>query len=117
MNNANEVVEKLESSDQDEIKSSTKEISNNENFVKVEKKPRSILSIFSILIGVFISVFLIIFCGFTVFNIFNTNIISGVFIKNIDVSNLSPSDAKYQLDNFLKNNIPEEITLKHGDFE
>ena len=45
MNNANEVVEKLESSDQDEIKSSTKEVSNNENFVKVEKEPRSILSI------------------------------------------------------------------------
>ena len=56
MNNANEVVEKLESFNQDEIKSSTKEVSN-ENFVKVEKKPRSILSIFSILIGVFISVF------------------------------------------------------------
>ena len=48
---------------------------------------------------------------------FNTNIISGVSIKDIDVSGLSPSDAKYQLDNYLKGNIPEEIKVKHGDFE
>lgn len=30
---------------------------------------------------------------------------------------LSPSDAKYQLDNYLKGKLPEEITIKHGEFE
>ena len=147
MSNANEVVEKnstenevksdvkessaekkaesnkKESSVENEAKSDVKEISTDkksESDVKessAEKKPRSILSVFSITLGVFIGILLIIFCGFTVFNMFNTNIISGVSIKDIDVSNLSPSDAKYQLDNFLKQNIPEEITVKHGDFE
>ena len=38
-------------------------------------------------------------------------------IKGIDVSNMSKSDAKYQLDNYIKDSLPEEITLKHGDFE
>ena len=117
MSNANEVLEKKENKEvSNEVKSSV-ENNSNENLIDVEKKPKSILSIFSIIIGVFISILLVIFCGFTVFNMFNTNIISGVFIKDIDVSNLSPSDAKYQLDNYFKSHLPDEITVKHGDFE
>ncbi len=115
MNNANEVVEKEDFSNENQL--NNENVSTSENLVKVEKRPKSILSIFMIIFGVFIVFLLIVFCGFTVFNMFNTNIISGVFIKDIDVSNLSPSDAKYQLDNYLKKNIPEEITVKHGDFE
>ena len=30
---------------------------------------------------------------------------------------MSMSDAKYQLDNYLNNLLPEEIKVKHGDFE
>ncbi len=117
MSNANEVLEKKENKEvSNEVKSSV-ENNSNENLIDVEKKPKSILSIFSIIIGVFISILLVIFCGFTVFNMFNTNIISGVFIKDIDVSNLSPSDAKYQLDNYFKSHLPDEITVKHDDFE
>lgn len=82
-----------------------------------EKKPKSIIAIFTTIFAIFIALLLLIFCVFTLFNIFNTKIISGVSIKDIDVSGLSPSDAKYMLDNTLNNNIPEEITVKHGDFE
>ena len=87
---------------------------NSENTVK---KPKSIISIFTTFFCILIILCLIIFGAFTVFNMFNTNIVYGVSIKDIDVSGLSPSDAKYQLDNYLKSNIPEEITVKHGDFE
>ena len=48
---------------------------------------------------------------------FNGNIISGVSIKHINVSNMSTSDAKYTLDNYFKEQLPEEIKVKHGDFE
>ncbi len=81
------------------------------------KNKKNFLVIISTFFAFLITISLVIFGGFTVYNLFNTNIISGVSIKDIDVSGLSPSDAKYQLDNYLESNIPEEITVKHGDFE
>lgn len=87
------------------------------NFSPIEKKTTSVLSIFTLLIILFISILLVIFAIFTIYNTFNSNIISGVHIKDINVSGLSASDAKYQLDNYLKDKLPEEITVKHGDFE
>ena len=89
------------------------------NFVefKQQENKKSEHSIFSLLFILIITILLIIFVIFTLYNIFNSNIISGVHIKNLDVSNLSKSDAKYQLDNYLNGKIPEELTLKHGDFE
>ena len=47
----------------------------------------------------------------------NHNIVSGVHIKGLDVSNLSKSDAKYQVENYINQNLPTEIKVKHGDFE
>lgn len=87
------------------------------NFNQIEKKSKSVLSIFTLLIILFISVLLVVFAIFTIYNTFNSNIISGIHIKGIDVSGLSASDAKYQLDNYLKDKLPEEITVKHDDFE
>lgn len=86
-------------------------------FVPVTKKNTDVLSIFTLFVVIFIGILLAIFTIFTIYNAFNTNIISGVHIKGMDVSGLSASDAKYQLDNYLKTRLPEEITLKHGDFE
>ncbi len=86
-------------------------------FVPVQKKPVNVLSIFTLLIILFILIVLLAFSIFTIYNALNTNIISGVFIKGIDVSGLSPSDAKYQLDNYLKDKLPEEIKVKYKDFE
>ena len=88
-----------------------------QTFIPVENKKRSAKSIFSLILGIFIIILLITFSIFTVYNMFNTNIISGVHIKGIDVSNMSASDARYQLDNYINQTLPEEITLKHGDFE
>ena len=87
------------------------------NYTQVTKKKKSSLSIFTMLAIMFFVILLVGFGIFTVYNMYNSNIISGVHIKGIDVSNLSPSDAKYQLDNYLSQALPEEIKLKHGDFE
>lgn len=86
-------------------------------FVPVKKKSTDVISIFTLLVVLFISIVLVSFSIFTIYNALNTNIISGVHIKGINVSGLSPSDAKYQVDNYIKNNLPEEIKVKHGDFE
>ena len=47
----------------------------------------------------------------------NENIFSGIYIKNIDVSNLSKDDATKKLNEYIQNYLPEEIILKHGDYE
>ncbi len=79
-------------------------------------KPKSIMTIFTVLVMIVFSIILILIIGFTTYNFLNTKIISGVYIKGIDVSNLSKSDAKYQIDNLISQNLPDEIQLKHNDF-
>ena len=80
----------------------------NKNF----KSSFSIFKLLAIIILIIIIVVLLILAGYT---LFNNNIISGVSIKGHDVSNLSKSDAKYQLDNYIAENMPQEIKLQHGD--
>lgn len=97
-------------------------IAPNKDFVPVEneevkKKKHKRGSIFSLFFVTIISIFILCFGIFTAYNILNTNIISGVHIKGLDVSGLSASDAKYQLDNYLNAKLPEEIKLVHGDYE
>lgn len=87
------------------------------DFVPVIPETHDVWSIFTLLVIGFISFLLVIFAIFTVYNALNNNIVSGVSIKGIDVSGLSASDARYQLDGYLNPKLPEEITLKHGNFE
>lgn len=105
-----------------EFMSSTDETSLIQNpikdFVPVYKqKSKSVLSIFGMLTGILIIIVLLILIVFTGYNMFNQNIVSGVSIKGVDVSNMSKSDAKYKLDNYLSEVLPQEIKVKHGDFE
>lgn len=105
-----------------EFTSSTDETSLIQNpikdFVPVYKqKSKSVLSIFGMLTGILIIIVLLILIVFTGYNMFNQNIVSGVSIKGVDVSNMSKSDAKYKLDNYLSEVLPQEIKVKHGDFE
>lgn len=81
------------------------------------KKEKKGLKIFGILILILVCIIVVCFMIFTAYNLLNQNIAYGVSIKGIDVSNLSRSDAKYQLDNYITANMPTEIKLKHGDFE
>lgn len=81
------------------------------------KKEKKGLKIFGILVLILICIVVICFLVFTAYNLLNQNIAYGVSIKGVDVSNLSRSDARYQLDNYITANMPTEIKLKHGDFE
>lgn len=105
-----------------EFTSSTDETSLIQNpikdFVPVYKQQsKSVLSIFGMLTGILIIIVLLILIIFTGYNMFNQNIVSGVSIKGVYVSNMSKSDAKYKLDNYLSEVLPQEIKVKHGDFE
>ena len=81
------------------------------------KKDSKVFRIFKIILITFITIILLAFIIFTIFNMFNTNIIAGIQIQGLDVSGMSKSDAKYQLDNYITEKLPEEIKIKHGDFE
>ena len=107
-----EIVEKVEKQETLPIKSS-----NSNNFIPIKNEQKSIFSTFAILLLCLILIIFFIFCGYTIFNALNKNIINGVYIQGLNVSTLSKSDARYQLDNYLKDKLPEEIKVKHGDFE
>ena len=82
-----------------------------------EKTERKGLKIFGILVLILILIIVISFSIITAYNLLRQNIIAGVSIKGIDVSNTSPSDARYKLDNYISSTLPTELKLKHGDFE
>lgn len=112
---SNKVIESSENAQNSEIETTDNENETIFTAVKTEeKKHHHVLrnTLFTI-----IGIILLIFAIFTIYNMFNPNIISGVTIKGLDVSGLSKSDAKYQLDNYLANSLPTEIKVKHGDFE
>ena len=80
---------------------------------KVKKKIPLFLSLFLY----FLAFILISIILFSVYNMFTPNISFGLSVRNIDVSNQNPSDAKYMLEDYLKNNLPDEIKIKHNEFE
>ena len=99
-----------------EVKPEEKNISNNPDNT-TEKKGLSTISLFVILLGVFLLIVLACFFIFAFSLKGNSNILSGIYIKNVDVSNLSTQDAKSKIETYINSKIPEEITLKHGDYE
>ena len=105
---------------QKEVKDLTT-VDNSTDFVpiyKIEKNiHHEIFSIFGILVLAFLLIVFIAFCTFTIMNISNPNIIGGVYIKGVDVSNLSKEEAKEKVNSYINSQIPEELTLKHGDYE
>lgn len=83
-----------------------------------EAKPKSkIKSAIGTIFAIIITMLVVAFGAFTVYNAVNTNIISGVSIKGVDVAHKSKSDARSEVENYLANALPEEIKIKHGDFE
>lgn len=76
-----------------------------------------VLLIFGILAFIFILILLISYCTFTLINTKNQNIISGVYIKEINVSGLTKEQAKQKISEYINSSIPEEINLKHDNFE
>ena len=87
------------------------------NYEDKNKSIPDILIIFGYFIVIFILIFLISFSIFSFINAKNTNIISGIYIKGIDVSGLSKEEAYEKVARHINSSIPKEIKLKHNDFE
>lgn len=90
---------------------------NTNNTFNIANEKSSSKHIFKLILFSLIAILILCFGIFTIYNMFNTDIIHGVYIKDIDVSGMSKSDAKYQLDNYITEKLPNEIKVKHGDFE
>lgn len=73
--------------------------------------------IFGILCTIFVLLSIIIFCTFSLINIQSTTIAKGVYIKGIDVSRLTKEEARKKITDHISSSIPEEINLKHNNFE
>lgn len=119
-NITSEVEPNLEAKQGNDIQENDKQkndlLVSNQKFMAVNQHQKKHLSILTSLIIILIIILAVCFFIFTAYNMLNTNIISGVHIKGIDVSNMSKSDARYKLDNYINQNLPEEIKLKHGDY-
>ena len=81
------------------------------------KTKSDVLTIFAILCFIFVLLLLITFCTFSFINLTSTKIAKGVYIKGIDVSGLTKEDATKKISSYVSSSIPEEIKLKHNDFE
>lgn len=81
------------------------------------KNKFDVLAIFGIFAFIFILLLLITYCTFTLINTQNKNIANGVYIKGINISNLSKEEAKQKISEYINTAIPSEIKLKHNDFE
>ena len=87
-----------------------------ETAIKPKNKSHSLL-VFTIIIISIILLLLITFFTFSIINLKSTTIAKGISIKGIDVSNLSKAEARQKVANYINSSIPEEIQLKHNDFE
>ncbi len=52
---------------------------------------------------------------FAIFNLNNTNIIKGISIKDIDISNLNSEDAIKKLDEIIKMELLNEVNIRYGE--
>lgn len=102
-----------------ESKENVEQIEDSTQFKKVEnyKTNSDTLAIFGILVLVLITIILILCMAFTFINMKQETIFSGIYVKGIDVSNLSQEEAVQKIQNILQENIPDEIKLIHNDYE
>ena len=75
------------------------------------------MHIFGVCVLSFVILLCIAFLIFTFVNNQNENIVSGVSIKGVDVSGLSTEEAKKTIQNYINENLPENINLVHNDYQ
>ena len=87
-----------------------------ENYNPTHNKSKA-SKIIGISVIVLIILLVIAFLVFTFLNYRNDKIISGISIKGVDVSGLSIDEAKEKIQNYINENLPENINLVHNDYE
>lgn len=73
-----------------------------------------VITVISVLLVIAAMIFSTIFA---LLNKTNEKIVKGVFVKGIDVSQLTKQEASEKLNKVFSNEIKKDITLKHADFE
>lgn len=81
------------------------------------KSNSNTLKIFAIITLFFLLIIVTTFLIFTLLNHINPNIISGIYINNINVSGLSKEEALEKVENEINSQIPNEITLIHDKYK
>lgn len=85
------------------------------DYVKDMLKKKKQKTIIFACIVIIVLIFLFMSTFFALLNMNNTNLISGIKIKNIDVSNLSIDESKRKLKEALDLELKPEIMLKYGE--
>lgn len=122
-----EVKEKVEDNKQEAKSKEEKEVEKEDNKKEIEeeshkekgKHEKGNNKVKKILISISIIVVLAVIFSFvfSLININNKNIISGVSIEGIDVSGLSKEETKEKLEKLYKEKLEKEISVKYEDFE
>lgn len=87
----------------------------NQNIINTVKDLH-ILKTYLILIGLFILILLLTFIGFSFYVYKSSTFANGILVKDIDISGLTYNKAKIKIENYLNDNMAENITLKHNDY-
>lgn len=95
------------------IKKEEKECKTKKERKKKNKKSILIITILALILIVLILIITI----FSIYNINNSNIIYGIEIEDIDISNKSVEDAKKQIEVYINKKLNEDITLFCDEYE
>ena len=115
----NNTIEKEEKIELKEKKEELKIENNNKDFHIVETKNNNsnIIQTFGIYAIFFIVILLLSFILFTINTAKNQKMFPKIFISGYNISNQTKEEALNNLNNYITNNIPEEIKLTHNGFE
>ncbi len=105
--------EEIENIQKEQIKEETIERDN----TKKEKNSKNRIIKRGILLIIVVLILLLFSTIFSLLNMNNSNIVSGVKIEGIDVSGLSKEDAKYKLNQVYTEKQAKDITLKYEEYE
>ena len=101
------IVETKEENDGKEILADAESLIKNTNVIENKPKTKKFIYFFVIPLLVLVILIAVLSTIFALVNIKNTNIINGIFIEGIDVSNLSKEQAKEKVSSVV--NQPEAI--------
>lgn len=98
------------------------ENTNNSQFELIKNQSNNSSKHLTITVGMFLIIFLslivIIFGIFTIYNYQNNSVISkGIYINGLDVSGLTKDEAKTKLTEYYSEKLANDITLVHNDYK
>ena len=111
INNENEILKNIEEGYEEK---GTKETRKSRREKAKESKRKATIAIMITLIICSLIIFSIIFA---LLNIRNTNILSGISILNIDVSEMLKEEALQKVNDIINEKLTSDITIKHGSHE